>query len=572
MCTKHLSALFLLLLLCLLPGKTIAQEASWVWVNGDSSANQLPVRKTFGTPHPENNPGSRFYATCWTDKNGNFWLYGGHIWYGSGDRFGDLWCYYPKINQWAWIWGTPDLKEMPEYGQKGVSAVSNSPGCRLWAGGCADDKGNLWLYGGWSDDLHSTFPHNDLWRYNIATNQWTWEAGVQTHPPGAPAIAIAKNVPDTSFLPRPVWFGNIFNFPNDPRIYVFGGISRNDTVNNQLFSYNTISKEWTWVSGALTGNDEGNYGTQHRFSTANTPPARTLINAAVYHNQFVLFGGGIFAKDHLRYYNDVWVFNKTNQQWMWQKGDNYPFGSGLIPALCGKDSLAYPEARLGNICPNPNNVDSCGNFYLYGGNQDDHTLLFNDVWRYNINSNVWTLLKPNKPAINKAVFTEKNKIDIANNPGRLIGSSQWISKEGNLYLYGGICHTPASVVYNTMWKLVPDSCTDDCYTKKVVIKKQPGGFSPFTVKNVPQCLPNAFTPNGDGINDVLKILCPLSLKVYLIYNRWGQKVFETSDINQGWDGNSDGLQQSPGVYFYLITYYNKYGGQHILKGDVTLIR
>lgn len=87
-------------------------------------------------------------------------------------------------------------------------------------------------------------------------------------------------------------------------------------------------------------------------------------------------------------------------------------------------------------------------------------------------------------------------------------------------------------------------------------------------------LPNAFSPNGDDHNDVLHIIHfgIFKLGSFAIYNRWGQKVFETSDINEGWDGTFEGLPQEVGVYVYFIEGAGYNGVNVSLKGNITLIR
>ncbi len=81
-------------------------------------------------------------------------------------------------------------------------------------------------------------------------------------------------------------------------------------------------------------------------------------------------------------------------------------------------------------------------------------------------------------------------------------------------------------------------------------------------------VPNAFTPNGDGINDEFK---PVGVRVHsynmIIYDRWGGKVFETNDLNSGWNG--EGLPSD--VYFYIIWYEDDFGYQQ-QKGNITLIK
>jgi len=67
-------------------------------------------------------------------------------------------------------------------------------------------------------------------------------------------------------------------------------------------------------------------------------------------------------------------------------------------------------------------------------------------------------------------------------------------------------------------------------------------------------LPNAFTPNGDGINDVFRAKYFLPVKVFRlsVFNRYGEKVFETTDINKGWDGTYGGRDQPKGIYVWIV--------------------
>jgi gliding motility-associated-like protein len=67
-------------------------------------------------------------------------------------------------------------------------------------------------------------------------------------------------------------------------------------------------------------------------------------------------------------------------------------------------------------------------------------------------------------------------------------------------------------------------------------------------------VPNAFTPNGDGINDKIRILFKgdFYLKTFMIYNRYGQKVFETNNVSDGWDGMYKATRQDMDTYNYYI--------------------
>lgn len=87
-------------------------------------------------------------------------------------------------------------------------------------------------------------------------------------------------------------------------------------------------------------------------------------------------------------------------------------------------------------------------------------------------------------------------------------------------------------------------------------------------------IPNAFSPNGDGKNDVFRITGRKfdNVQEFRIYNRWGTEIFSTQDIRKGWDGTYKGVAQDPDVYYYLIRVAYANGKSQLLKGELTLIR
>lgn len=85
--------------------------------------------------------------------------------------------------------------------------------------------------------------------------------------------------------------------------------------------------------------------------------------------------------------------------------------------------------------------------------------------------------------------------------------------------------------------------------------------------------PNAFSPNGDDINDRFIVQAPtLRQASILIFNRWGQKIYESSNLQEGWDGRFQGEAVPEGVYVFLINGQGEDGTPIDLKGTVTLIR
>jgi gliding motility-associated-like protein len=125
-----------------------------------------------------------------------------------------------------------------------------------------------------------------------------------------------------------------------------------------------------------------------------------------------------------------------------------------------------------------------------------------------------------------------------------------------------------SYIYNndgsyTVMLIVTDGfCYDTAYVTIEVIKE-----SVIIV-------PNVFTPNGDGSNDMFKLI-ELNLKTIEgeIYNRWGQKLYSWNDLNGGWDGKTPSGDFAPdGTYFYIIKATGQDDVQYLKKGSFSLIK
>lgn len=88
-------------------------------------------------------------------------------------------------------------------------------------------------------------------------------------------------------------------------------------------------------------------------------------------------------------------------------------------------------------------------------------------------------------------------------------------------------------------------------------------------------VPNAFTPDGDGINDGFRPIIPgVQDEDYhlQIFNRWGQLIWETTRVSESWDGTVDGVQVEPEVYIYKVSFRYQDGSSEQKNGHVTLIR
>jgi gliding motility-associated-like protein len=86
-------------------------------------------------------------------------------------------------------------------------------------------------------------------------------------------------------------------------------------------------------------------------------------------------------------------------------------------------------------------------------------------------------------------------------------------------------------------------------------------------------IPNSFTPNSDDINESFKPITEGVVSYYfVIFNRWGEKIFETEDLNSGWDGKHKDEEAQHGSYVYRILIKNKSGEINEVIGHINLLR
>lgn len=126
----------------------------------------------------------------------------------------------------------------------------------------------------------------------------------------------------------------------------------------------------------------------------------------------------------------------------------------------------------------------------------------------------------------------------------------------------------------------PLSTPDNNIRYKVVAKNEAGcSDSAFvSIKVLPYpgiYMPTGFTPNNDGLNDLVKpiITKEFTLHQFVIYNRWGQKIFATSENGAGWNGKLNGILQDSGVYVWIINATDiRNNKKYDLKGTFVIIR
>jgi gliding motility-associated-like protein len=125
---------------------------------------------------------------------------------------------------------------------------------------------------------------------------------------------------------------------------------------------------------------------------------------------------------------------------------------------------------------------------------------------------------------------------------------------------------PVATVTGDITYLVTATTTQGCVgTDSITIKA-------VTMSNI--VVPNAFTPNGDGHNDVLKphAIGIRDFKYFVVYNRWGQRLFYSTNEGEGWDGTVGGQAQPMGTYVWMVMGLD-FGGRAVeRRGTVILVR
>lgn len=110
------------------------------------------------------------------------------------------------------------------------------------------------------------------------------------------------------------------------------------------------------------------------------------------------------------------------------------------------------------------------------------------------------------------------------------------------------------------------SATNECFEKTESVR--------IGTENVPIYVPNAFSPNGDGQNDVFAPMLQCNEVAdfqFHVYSRWGNQLFESKDLVHGWDGIFNGALAPVGVYVWRVNFSIR-GNPYVLQGDVTLVR
>jgi gliding motility-associated-like protein len=208
-----------------------------------------------------------------------------------------------------------------------------------------------------------------------------------------------------------------------------------------------------------------------------------------------------------------------------------------------------------------------GTQYLWSPNENiaDINVPFTDVWPSREMGYKVLIQNDSNCKIERTVlihFYPSVNIDAGNDQDIKIGESTTLDARA----MGTLLWTPAGIVNPSNARnptVNPDKTTT--YYLTVISVEGCVSYDSVTVHVTDAILPNAFSPNGDGLNDIFKLVPKderVHLKDFSVYNRFGQKVFFTREVTEGWDGRFYGKVADLGTYLFLPGTL-RYRGQYL---------
>ncbi len=468
-----------------------------------------------GVESTSNHPGAMSGYTSWFYDN-SLWLFGGTS-VNSTDANAvqkKVWKFNLATQMWVCVKNPSSARG--SFGQQHVSDANNTPPALIRISTTAILNNEAYFIGGYelggtTTDMETYGTHNSLWKYNMATNNWTWLRGHITT--NRPAFFGKKGIEHSDNIPEGKW--NTLVWSENGLIKTFGGRTNQAGNSLDIWKYNPGSNNFTWIDGkslhfkSWSGNTSayvenetvpsifnmvlpyggttwGEKGSKLWYLSRGSTgllskmweyDVNTNTNLKIKESVDILTDYGQLnvpadsnvppyrekaclwetnAKLYMmsgsyngNFFNDFWVFDKASRQWTWINGvkNNDPAVYQYGPI--GQASPSYfPRGRREAITW----VDEDENLWLFSGANNESYYL-NDFWKYDTVNNTWTLMggTQNNCTATAAFF-------VNNYPPFLIDATAW-SAGSDLYFYGGTTliraetsNTLTTAVSTDIWK------------------------------------------------------------------------------------------------------------------------
>jgi len=482
----------------------------WTWISGSSavgaSGGQPGTYATWMTPASGNAPGSRQYATGWTDQAGNLWLFGGYG-YDSAANYGymnDLWEFNPSTGDWAWMGGNEtlvegsngDLGSAGVYGTLNTPSLANTPGGREGAAGWTDSQGNVWLLGGNGFDSNGTLGYfNDVWKR-------------QTTAAGLPATTAPSFLPDSGTfsagqsvtLTDATPGATVFYFSGgNPSAIEYSGpitVSATETIEALAtapgYANSAVTSATYTIPVAATPTfspGAGTYSTTQTVSISDATPGAILyytIDRSTPTTGSKQYTGPITVSSSetveaiavapddtnsaaaIATYT-IWPASAVNE-WAWMGGTD----ANQIYGVWGTLGVPAPGNLPGSREDAATWTDTQGNLWLFGGNGIDASgnlySYLNDLWKFNPATSEWAWMGGSSVVGQHStcwtggcgqsgVYGTLGDPSTANIPGGRDGATTWVDSSGHFWLFGGggFDAQGNAGLLNDLWELDPST-------------------------------------------------------------------------------------------------------------------
>jgi N-acetylneuraminic acid mutarotase len=356
--------------------------------------------------------------------------------------------------QWVWVKGLNTVGGNGNYGTKGVPDVGNLPPPRNSAMTWIDADGNLWLFGGAGHVSNQDADLNDLWKYDVTTQLWTWIHG--SNGPNVAGVYGTQGISAGSNEPRSRHEGVTW-VDASGKFWLFGGYSDSPGVFgtlNDLWRYDPLTNEWTWIGGSSTAGAASVPGTLGVAAAGNVPAARHgAVSWTDNTGRFWLFGGHVHPTNE--FWSDMWSYDPTTQWWTWEGGPITANAAGVYGTRGVAAPGNTPGARI-----NPTGATIGANqLLLFAGVGYDVTGAIgvtgalNDLWSWDLTTHQWKWLS-GSTTIDAAGIYGTQGIPAANNtPGAHYSGLSWADSAGRFWTFGGFGANAAGVLndMNDLW-------------------------------------------------------------------------------------------------------------------------